>query len=224
MKIISIVGRKGGIAKTTLATNLAVAASKSGYETALLDLDPQASAAMWDDRRTTESVGPTTTSVATPRLAKVLEHCRQAGAGLVVIDTGANTDAAALAAAKAVDLVLAPCGPNALDITALPATRDLLLTAGCLQKSLGVVTRVPATPSHQAGAREVLGVFEKLGMASTDRWMCTRSTYNYAAQLGQAAIEYEPEGKAAAEVWAIWQVAAELLGIPTQVETEAVHA
>ncbi|MBF0252229.1 MAG: AAA family ATPase [Candidatus Omnitrophica bacterium] len=44
MKIISVVNQKGGCGKTTLAVNMAAALAKLGYETLLIDLDPQAHA------------------------------------------------------------------------------------------------------------------------------------------------------------------------------------
>ena len=47
MKVLSIVSQKGGTGKTTLATHLSVEAERNGQTTALIDLDPQASAAKW---------------------------------------------------------------------------------------------------------------------------------------------------------------------------------
>ena len=51
MKIISFISQKGGVGKTTLAIHLAVAFSADGLNVAILDLDPQASAAEWKDFR-----------------------------------------------------------------------------------------------------------------------------------------------------------------------------
>jgi chromosome partitioning protein len=44
MKVISIANQKGGCGKTTLAVNIASAISRVGFETLLIDLDPQAHA------------------------------------------------------------------------------------------------------------------------------------------------------------------------------------
>ena len=51
MKTLAVLSRKGGTGKTTLAIHLAVAAENAGHTVVLIDLDPQASAAKWDDQR-----------------------------------------------------------------------------------------------------------------------------------------------------------------------------
>ena len=54
MNAIAIVSQKGGSCKTTLALHLAVASAAAGRNTAVIDLDPQASSTHWLDRRTAE--------------------------------------------------------------------------------------------------------------------------------------------------------------------------
>ena len=51
MHTIAIVSRKGGAGKTTVAVHLAAAAEQAGRRAAILDVDPQASASAWSDRR-----------------------------------------------------------------------------------------------------------------------------------------------------------------------------
>ncbi len=48
---IAVCNRKGGVGKTTVATHLAVLFSKRGWNTALLDCDPQQSSRDWAVRR-----------------------------------------------------------------------------------------------------------------------------------------------------------------------------
>src|SRR5271167_4627235 len=54
MKTVALLSQKGGAGKTTLALHLACAAKASGLASAIIDLDPQASAAAWHDSRADE--------------------------------------------------------------------------------------------------------------------------------------------------------------------------
>lgn len=47
MKILAVIGQKGGNAKTTTALGVAVAATASDLTVAVIDLDPQPSASNW---------------------------------------------------------------------------------------------------------------------------------------------------------------------------------
>ena len=51
MKTLAIIAQKGGSGKTTLAVHLAVCATRHKLKTALIDLDPQASAYHWNASR-----------------------------------------------------------------------------------------------------------------------------------------------------------------------------
>ena len=71
MKTIAIISQKGGAGKTTIGIHLAVAAEKRGMNTALFDLDPQASASSWSDKRNQPS--PAVVSAQATRLPGLLE-------------------------------------------------------------------------------------------------------------------------------------------------------
>src|SRR3954453_12133196 len=120
MKIISVVCQKGGAGKTKIATNLAVPAERAGHPTVLLDLDPQATAAKWGDKR--DGAPPDVVAAQAGRLGRLLEDARRQGAGVTIIDTAPIADAASLEATKAADLVLVPCQPSDFDLGAVGAT------------------------------------------------------------------------------------------------------
>jgi CobQ/CobB/MinD/ParA nucleotide binding domain len=95
MKTIVIISQKGGAGKTTVAIHRAVAAEQRGMNTALFDLDPQASASSWSDKRNAPS--PAVVSAQAARLPGLLKHAAEQSADLVIIDSAPNADSASLA-------------------------------------------------------------------------------------------------------------------------------
>lgn len=127
MKTIAIVSQKGGAGKTTLALHIATAAEAAGLSAAIIDLDPQASAAGWGDSRQGEA--PVVVALPHTRLPQGLQAATDGGAELVVIDTAPHSEAAAMAATRAADLVLIPCRAGILDLRAIGSTAELVKLA-----------------------------------------------------------------------------------------------
>jgi cellulose biosynthesis protein BcsQ len=71
MKTVAIISQKGGAGKTTIAVHLAVAAERRSMKTAIFDLDPQASASSWSDKR--KQPFPAVLSAQAARLPNLLE-------------------------------------------------------------------------------------------------------------------------------------------------------
>ncbi len=151
MKTISIVAQKGGTGKTTLA--LAVAAERSGQASAVVDLDPQASATTWADRRAADT--PVVVSAQASHLGHVLDAAK-GKADLVVVDTPPRAEQAAIAAAKLADLVVIPCRPAILDLDTIRTTVDLVRYAGD-KPIMVVLNAVPARGQKAEQAADVLG-------------------------------------------------------------------
>ena len=92
MRTIAILSQKGGSGRTTLTLHLAVAALHDGQSVAIVDLDPQASAAGWKDSRPGDD--PVVVPIPHTRLSQALKTAADAGAALTLIDTAptARTD------------------------------------------------------------------------------------------------------------------------------------
>ena len=141
MKVIALVGQKGGCGKTTIAENLAVEATLRKKTTVLVDLDSQPTAAGWGDRRKVEGLVVISAQVA--RLKMVLEKAKKEHADFVVIDTPPRMADATVEAARLADLVLIPLRPLINDIETLPALKSILKLTGA-KKSVVVINAAPA--------------------------------------------------------------------------------
>ena len=194
MDVIAIVAQKGGTGKTTLAVSLAVAAERSGRMVAIVDLDPQASASNWSDRRETDS--PVVVSAQPARLGHVLSAAKDQGADLLLIDTPPRAEQAAMAAARAANFILIPCRPAIYDLETVSTTVELVRYAGAKPFAI-VLNGVPARGPKQVQATEVL---KSMSLPVCPAAFGYRAAFDHASSLGLNAQEYEPRGKAAEEI------------------------
>ncbi len=206
MHTLSILSQKGGTGKTTLALHLAVAAEQAGKPTAVIDLDPQASAASWGDQR--DEAGPVVISAPPTRLAAILATAEREGAELAIIDTAPHSESAALAAARASDLILIPCRPAILDIRAIGTTTNLAQLA-----AKPAVVILNAVPPRGTLAQEAEAAVEAYGIPVTSVRIGHRAAFFHSLTLGKTAQEYEPQGKAALEIEALYSWLARELGL-----------
>ena len=142
MFTIALIGQKGGTGKTTISVGLAVAAAQAGHTVAVIDLDPQATASKWKDRRTEDN--PAVVSAQASRLKPALDAARGAGVEFAIIDSAGRSDDSAMAAARAADLILVPTRTSIVELETLPQVSDLL---GITVRSGAVWLRYPGRPN-----------------------------------------------------------------------------
>ena len=193
MKTVSILSRKGGAGKTTLAAHLAVAAESSGLSTAIFDLDPQASAAVWADARG-DGI-PAVVPAQAPRLRGLLDQAEKQGAGLVLIDTAPHADGIAADAAAVSDAILIPCRPSSFDLSAIGSTVRLAQSAG---KPCHVI--INAAPVQGGEVAETKAALEAAGVSVAPVTIYQRKAMSAWISAGRTALEGEPRGKAAEEI------------------------
>jgi chromosome partitioning protein len=194
VKVLAIVGQKGGNGKTTTALGLAVAASLAGRAAAIIDLDPQATATKWSDRRADET--PAVVSCQVSRLAQVLAAAEKQGAQLAIIDTPGKSTDALIAAAKAADFVLMPIQPQLFDIETLGSLKDVLTLAGNPRAAV-LVNRAPVQGKRHAETQEAAAA---QGFTVCPVVVFSRAAHGDAGNTGKTAAEYDPKGKAAQEI------------------------
>jgi chromosome partitioning protein len=206
MKILAVVSRKGGAGKTTISTHLAVTAESLGITTALFDLDPQASAALWADHRG-ESF-PAVMPAQHPRLVALLKQAEAQGAGLVILDTPPEADTIASAAAEHADAILIPCRPSSLDLDAIGASVRIARAVG---KAPFVV--INAAPIQGTEVEEMRAALSSAGVEVAPVVLHQRKAFSARMQEGRTAVEIEPKGKAAEEIRALMLWICEKVGM-----------
>ena len=213
MQVITIASRKGGAGKSLLSTHLSVIAATPEAPALLIDTDPQSSLGVWYALRTdkTPLLAPCPTeddeesARFEDRLAGILEDARQAGVERVIIDTPPYAKEGIKAAMKAADIVLVPTRPGVFDIAAVAATLDIADQAG--KKPLTIINHAPpkrpqcAEPSIVAEAR---GLLANMGAVVADCYVAERAPFGHSLISGHAVSEFEPKGKAAKEIRALW--------------------
>ena len=212
MYVISSNAQKGGTGKTTLILSLYTAALASGLRAAVIDLDPQATACRWADRRKLRLPDAETLVFDSqpPRIPNAIQTAREHGIDIVLVDTPPRSSDAALAAARVADLVLIPCRPQYYDLETIPAVADILRLAGD-KPSLAVLNAIPARGDrHHQAARALEGQ----GIPVCPRAFAARAAFGDAGAIGLSALELEPDGKAALEIRQVYKHVFGVVGNP----------
>ncbi len=197
MKTVAVLSRKGGTGKTTIATNLAIAAEKAGHTTALIDLDPQSSAAKWSDNRAKDT--PAVISTHSERLPNILKLAADNGATLAILDTAPHTEASALDAARAAEMVVIPCKPALIDLQSIGSTIDVIRLAKVAARI--VFNSVPPRGHLTEQAREAMSIYDA---PCSPCELGHRIAFVHAYNAGLSVQEYEPNGKASNEIQALY--------------------
>jgi chromosome partitioning protein len=124
MKTILVASSKGGVGKTTIATQLAAQSALAGQRTVLVDADPQASATRWAQRRAglDSAVLPVDGSGGRGWQKQVPDDAQK-----IVIDVPAGAMAHELAPfLERADAVVVPVLPSTIDIEATVPFLDTL--------------------------------------------------------------------------------------------------
>lgn len=157
-RVITVAGLKGGIAKTSVATNLAAWWSAAGQRVLLIDADPNGSALKLHTRGEGALLadGSTVAPIQQAPLAMAKPW------DLVVVDTAGGSRDEQRTYAEGSDFVLAPCQPAASSIEQVLDLAEILKAAG---KPFGVVLtmcdnrrKVDATKTRQVLERFELPV------------------------------------------------------------------
>lgn len=195
MKVISFVTQKGGSGKSTLTISCAVAALKLKKKVLIVDIDPQGTSEDWFQKR--DFPEPRLLKITTNELSKALEAARNVF-DVVLVDTPGRDEPCISAVIKNSDYCIVPCRPSPADMKAMPTT---IATIKRLEKNCAFVLN--QTPVRGARIKEA-----EVGLSILANvcpiYIPSRTAYQDAHGAGLGVMEYEPNGKAAVEIQALW--------------------
>lgn len=207
--LIACGGIKGGVGKTTLATNLTVLRSLSGKDVLLIDADNQETASDFTiirNERLEEGAGYTSVKLHgsavrtdTLRLSEKYDD--------VVIDVGGRDTAGQRAAMSIADIYVVPFLPGSFDVWTFDKVSQLVEEAQAFNpklKCLCVLNRADPSGRDNDEAAEIAR--ETPNLIYLDTPLGSRKAFRNAASQGLAVTEVKPKDKKAiAEIDALYR-------------------
>jgi len=198
MRTIAFVTQKGGAGKSTLASNISVAAENAGERVFVIDLDPLQSLVKWSKLRGQSDIA--VEHIPASKLVKALEALEKKGVTLVVIDAPGEDSENLAAAIRAADLCVIPARPNVFDLWASEVTRAKVKEAG--KEYIFLLNQIP--PAQQSGRVEQGAKALQAMGGLLAPMVSARVDYQEAARHGLGVAELHPSSVAAQEMRELW--------------------
>ena len=204
--ILTVGNIKGGVGKTTLALNVAIARANMGKDMLLVDGDEQHTALTFTELRTEQLGSPGYTSVSLQGAA-LRTQVRQLTPKYddIIIDVGGRDTGSLRAALTVTETLLIPVQPRSFDIWSVDQMTHLVQEAREINGTLRAVVLLNAADAQgkdNEEAAEALRDHEGL-----DLLPCTigrRKAFPNAASSGKAVTEHTPQdAKAVRELTAL---------------------
>jgi chromosome partitioning protein len=198
--ILAVGNVKGGVGKTTLAINIAIALTQpqgqgqAGRDVLLIDGDEQGTALAFTELRSAEKAdGPGYTAVALhgSHIRTQVRLLRPKYAD-IIIDVGGRDTGSLRAALTVADVVLIPVKPRSFDLWGVDQTADLVQEAREINDSLRafvVLNEADAQGKDNEAAAEALR--EMPGLTLVPVMIVRRKAFPNAAAAGLSVLEYD---------------------------------
>lgn len=205
--IISVGGFKGGVGKTTIATNIAVILSLNKHDVLLVDADNNGSSSFFTELRVENMNDPGYTlarltgkeiQTQVPRLATKYDH--------IVIDIGAQDTSSQRAAMVISDIFLLPCPPRSYDLNTFDSLDDVIAEAQISNSSLQAYSFLNlAYPNNKDNEEAADLLREAKTIRFLDIRLVQRKAFSDTIPLGQSVVELEnPNQKAINEITGLY--------------------
>ena len=166
MSIYLVANQKGGVGKTTIATNLAVALSKKG-STIIVDADAQQSSSRWNSRRDEKLELVFLKENLKSELLKLNEYY-----DYVIVDIAGSDNPEFRSTLLVADKIVIPTQPSQTDIEVLPFVLKLINTAKQANTKLEAFVVLNKAPSNSKSteveaAQELLNTIKSIKTLKT---------------------------------------------------------
>jgi chromosome partitioning protein len=200
--IVLVGAEKGGVGKSTIATNLAIHLARQGVDVVLVDTDAQATCARFIERRDEAGIQPVVPCVQrTGEIAPTLRDLAKRYQ-VIVVDAGGRDSREMRTAMAVANLLLVPTKASQADLETLPKVNELVSLARGLNPELKAVAVLSMAPSNPVireveDARDLLGQFDQIEL--TDNIIRERKVYRDALLAGRGVVELD-NSRARAEI------------------------
>ena len=203
-KIIAVAATKGGVGKTTIALQLAIARAKKGKEVWLIDGDRQQTAVTALTLRDSQKVKPGIACASYPDGQLLLSQVKlqKDKWDTIIIDVGGFDSSTLRAAPLICDVLLVPFQPRSFDLWGVSAMSKLVQEATSARrgrpfKAYAVLNSAETTPgsSENSDSIEALQDFPELTFLETK--LCRRKAFATSSGFGMGVMELKVKDKKA---------------------------
>ncbi len=193
--ILTVGNIKGGVGKTTLAINIAIARTLNGGDVLLIDGDEQHTAITFTELRNNQ-LGKTGYTAVSLQGASIRTQVRQLSSKYtdIVIDVGGRDTGSLRAALTVTDILLIPVQPRTFDIWAIDQVIHLIKEAREINSELRVfalLNAADAQGSDNMDSAEALGDIDDIELLEVS--IGRRKAFPNAAALGLSVLEQNPK-------------------------------
>jgi chromosome partitioning protein len=192
--ILTIGNVKGGVGKTTLAVNFAIARSGAGRDVLLIDGDEQGTAKSFTELRNELTGRSDYTAVTLSGLA-LRNQVRKLAPKYeeIIIDVGGRDTGSFRAALTVTECLLVPVQPRTFDVWALDQVASLLLEARAINDGLRALSVLNMADPKGADNEEAARMLaEQPALEYLPAVIVRRKAFPNASAQGKGVTEYTP--------------------------------